>query len=160
VLSESRFLRSSAKHDLDTLIVIQALKLSLVRKLEMWYRPEPRWNTVAREAAKNERVLCLFFHQYLEWLADTTCAFQICPASGEIDHDIKYYNLESMTSKPISLSLTIHTPAFYSRMPGNSSLQRWAPALPFWRHGRAGRKPAGQAGQGARTSTSQSGSWK
>ncbi|PVH98940.1 hypothetical protein DM02DRAFT_629844 [Periconia macrospinosa] len=107
----------------DGRIVIQAIKLSWLRGLQMWHRPQPRPPSIARRATNTGRTLSQFFWRYLRWLGDASGKYNVVETHKSGDGYIVRYTLRPEDQKFCNdLSLVIHAPAFYSSMAGCESL--------------------------------------
>ncbi|KFG80604.1 hypothetical protein MANI_028773 [Metarhizium anisopliae] len=105
-------------------ILFQAILLARVRKLEIWYRPEPSPSALPRRPTATETFLQSIFVQYMEYLVNTARGKhevltrleehdgeKSCPRSYSLLH-LRVIQQPSHEA----LSLRVHTPQFYRQL--------------------------------------------
>ncbi|OGM44887.1 hypothetical protein ABOM_006126 [Aspergillus bombycis] len=110
----------------DPRIVFEAILLAHRRKLHIWYRPEPRIDTIPRRATSPEsyfsRILSAYIQQILLSAPD---AFRIHLQSPTHSHN-NYVDFSTPTAAETPLAptivLTVLTPRFYTILLGHRSM--------------------------------------
>jgi hypothetical protein len=101
-------------------IVREAAKLFFWRKLHVWYRPEPRKDSIGRHADATEQALEAYFRKYLRYLVESSTSALLVnyKAAGlkESSNETFMSDLaQSDSSAAKTLELKVLTPVFYSR---------------------------------------------
>ncbi|KAI5917758.1 DUF1365-domain-containing protein [Camillea tinctor] len=104
-------------------ILIQAFLLAQVRKLQIWYRPEPRESSVARQATRSEAFLASILIRYLRFLLDSAPR-RLCLSVGHggMNQEEALYIHTPLDMRLVhddgrsELHLRITTPQFYRQM--------------------------------------------
>ena len=119
-------------------IVKEAAKLFFLRKLPVWYRPEPLKDSIGRHETERERLIEERFRQFLkehlESFKDSITLKYVasgsrCRREEQFSYDTSSWNrTDSMASPtkgrpPLSVTLKVLTPLFYSRLARAQSLQ-------------------------------------
>ncbi|KAK9441956.1 hypothetical protein VB005_06600 [Metarhizium brunneum] len=105
-------------------ILFQAILLAQVRKLEIWYRPEPSPSALPRRPTAAETFLQSIFVRYMEYLVNTASGkhgvlTRLEEQDGEKSCSRSYSLLHLRVSQQPSheaLSLRVHTPQFYRQL--------------------------------------------
>ncbi|KAG8405299.1 hypothetical protein J3458_021961 [Metarhizium acridum] len=105
-------------------ILLQAIVLARVHKLEIWYRPEPSPSALPRRPTATENFLQSIFVQYMEYLVGTAPdkhrlltrrEGQDGGKSCSNGYSLLHLRLVQQPSREV-LSLRVHTPQFYRQL--------------------------------------------
>ncbi|KAK7953353.1 hypothetical protein PG988_014047 [Apiospora saccharicola] len=104
-------------------ILFQAVMLAYLRKLHIWYRPEPTPLAVARRPTNSEALLATILVRYLRVLVESACFtmdMSVSCAEPVPDQQFHHHGLLHIRfiheHRAPDLSLGIHTPQFYRQM--------------------------------------------
>ena len=118
-------------------IVREAAKLFFFRKLHVWYRPEPLKDSMGRLETERERIIEESFRQLLKEHLERSqgpvtlkyvASGSRCRREEVFSHDSSSWNRTSSDAssmkdrQPLSLTLKVLTPLFYSRLARAQSL--------------------------------------
>ncbi|KAI2601771.1 DUF1365-domain-containing protein [Hypoxylon sp. NC1633] len=104
-------------------IVFQAVCLAQVRKLEIWYRPEPRESAVPRQPTTTEAFVATILMRYLMFLLQFAPACELSAPTSQLSSRL----LPPRKSAPLEVRILrgggavdfvfrIHTPQFYRQL--------------------------------------------
>lgn len=104
-------------------IVHQAILLAQVRKLNIWYRPEPGESAVARRPTAAESFLATVFTRHLNHLVSMSNRYTFLTHSTGVGEETSYPQSHSLLdlhpvgeAGPVALGLRIHTPQFHRQL--------------------------------------------
>lgn len=104
---------------IDPRIVLQAVWLAQVRKLHIWYRPEPRESAVSRVPTSSEAflgsIIVRYFDHIIKAPASDGSAVNLSISYPGSDGSQSHSEIKS-TGMSTSHTLRIHAPQFYRRM--------------------------------------------